>query len=156
MERQFKGPRRPPQRQKRNSLTPLPLTYSSGKQRDTDALTLQDYYQRINSGDEGTGPKPIPDGYPQKTTYKMKPNETIQSSLWGAADEHVGLRIDRKIPRKMKLGQKAYQAFWYLMAYYRQDPAEGFTYARQGDDQTSHILIELDASINPNTIICIH
>ncbi len=132
MERQFKGPRR------------------------TDPLNLDDMYRRLNYENEATGAQTIPGGYPLKTIYEVKESETIRTSLFSAIDKHVNERIDRKIPRKIKLGKRPHQNYMVWMTSAGYDPGQGFTYARQGDEETAHIPVELDTSLPENTIICVH
>jgi hypothetical protein len=157
MERhQFKGPRRS-QRPRYNPdpVTPLPPLFGMGK-RDTNPLKMQDEYQRANASIWETGQHTVPGGFPPKTYYDIKPGESINSALFNAATEHVFARIDRKVPRKMKLGKKTYQNFRHWMISCGYDPNEGYTYARQGDENTAHTLIEPEPTLADTVIICYH
>lgn len=154
MDRQFKTPRwGPPQRQRRDSNPFTPPLFGMGK-RHTDPLSMQDYYQRINSGiweaDQDTY------NYPQRTVYKAPRDQNILDSLSCAATKHILSSYDWIVPRKMVISSNAYQCFLLFMRAYDINPNEGFTYARQGDEQTTRIFIEEDESIPTNIIICIN
>jgi hypothetical protein len=155
MERRQFRPRWPCTQKQVNSVTPVPLLFGKGK-RNTDPLKMQDEYQRANASIWETGQRRVPGGFPAKTFYDIKPGQHIFSSLNDAATEHVFARTDRNIPRKAKLGRSPFRDFRYWMLSGGFDPDEGYTYARQGDENTTPILIELDPTIADTVIICYH
>ena len=56
----------------------------------------------------------------------------------------------------MKLGRKTYQRFRLWMLSGGHDPDEGYTFTRQGEESTTHILIEQETTLADSVIICIH
>jgi hypothetical protein len=113
-------------------------------------------YKRLNAENEDTGKMQSLAGYPRTTTYRIGTKLNVLAWMFGAADDHINQRMDRKKPKKMILGQIPGQAFKDLMASYCLSLDDGFTYARQGDDNTACIPVELDTTIDPNLIICVH
>lgn len=159
MERQFKGPRRA-QRPRHNPdpVTPLPPLFSMGK-RQTNPLVMQyehEQYQRANSSIIETGQHPVVGSFVSKTYYDIKPDQYIFESLYGAACDHIFRRIDRRTPRRMKLGKKTYRKFVAWMLSDGHDPDEGYTFSRQGEACPTQIIIEPEPTLSDTVIICFH
>jgi hypothetical protein len=150
---QFRGQQRAQNRP--IPTTPTPPLFDLGRRR-TDPLKLEDMYKRLNVPLEDTGKMRALAGYPRTTTYKIGAKLNVLAWMFGAADDHVNRRMDRKKPKKMILGQIPGQAFKDLMASYGLSLDDGFTYIRQGDDNPTCIPVELDVTIDPNMIICVH
>jgi hypothetical protein len=113
-------------------------------------------YRRLNAGNEETGKMRALAGYPRTTTYRIGAKLNVLAWMFGAADDHINQRMDRKKPKKMILGLIPGRAFMDLMASYGLSLNDGFTYARQGDDNIACIPVEIDEAIDPNLIICVH
>lgn len=154
---QFNGPKRGPKSKSPHPNTPLPPPPLFGmSKRRTDPLKLEDMYRQLNAPLEDTDKMRALAGYPRTTTYRIGAKLNVLAWMFGAADDHVNRRMDRKKPQKMILGRVAGRAFADLMASYGLGLDYGFTYIRQGDDTPTCIPVELDTTIDPNLIICVH
>lgn len=125
------------------------------RQRDTDALRLEDSYRRLNYQDEDTGKIPAIGGFLQKTTYEIKGGQNALEALFSAANNHSDKRTDHKVPRKIQLNESYYRMFRAYMIARRLDPNDGFTYTQQGFCQPCQIAVECDPSIKRKVAVCI-